>query len=432
MTENSTIDPIHQVQPVNPIEQAEALFLKGDFPGAEAALKLALQSKPGNLEFIIALGNIQLKQNKMDEAERTFENAANSSPNYFPAFTNLAAVQIMKGKLDAAKTCIQYVLNIDPRNQEAIQLWGFISTKEKEKANTAVITSPSNSLTADEQMLIEKSSIPIQDRKSYVNATFPQYHLSILESLHEKYSLKNKVVIDIGGSNIPVEVMQSFGVKKFVCLDPVTKWGHPVESHTCFGKPIYKLADFSAAFDREFSFILDEDVEDINETMSGLFDVAISISTFEHVTSLRQTMQQIYNLLSAEGFLHSQYEPVFSCAAGHHVYLGENINFNNTPEINYFHLLYSKEEAMEILRKVTRFNQEQRNAIIRQLYDSQKINRFYLTQHINAICTSPFNRYVLEYFFLQPVPQEIQQKLIQKYGNERFDVRGVKVTAFKK
>jgi len=281
------------------------------------------------------------------------------------------------------------------------------------------------------QNLFDKLNISKNYRQKYVNESFPKYHLDILESLNEKYSLRDKIIIDIGGSNIPVEVMQSFGVKKFVCLDPVSKWGYSKQKNKCFGKPIYKLNKFKIKFNNEYSFIIDEDIENLDSSFFNKFDIAISISTFEHVTSLTKTMNIIYQILKNDGFLHSQYEPIFSCASGHHVYISKDLNFNNMPEINYFHLLYSKDEAIQFLKKIKRFDTKIKKEIIRQAYGSKILNRFLVNQHINAIYNSNFKKYILDYFYLQPVPEKIDKTLKQKYGNQRFDVRGIKLTAFK-
>jgi len=281
------------------------------------------------------------------------------------------------------------------------------------------------------QNILNRLNLSINYRQKYINESFPKYHLDILESLNNKYSLKNKIIIDVGGSNIPIEVMQSFGVKKFVCLDPVTKWGYGKQKNTCFGKPIYKLDEFETKYNNEYSFIIDEDIENINDFFFNKFDIAISISTFEHVTSLTKTMNKIYQILKNNGFLHSQYEPVFSCASGHHVYINKDLNFNNMPEIDYLHLLYTKNEAIQFLKKIKRFDTKIKKEIIRQAYDSKIINRFFINQHINAIYNSQFKKYILDYFYLQPVPEKINQTLKHKYSKQRFDVRGIKLTIFK-
>jgi len=268
-------------------------------------------------------------------------------------------------------------------------------------------------------------------RKKYVNSSFSQYHLDILESLYEKYGLKNKRIIDVGGSNIPIDVMKSFEVTKFVCLDPISKCGYAKIKNKCFLKNVYKLSDFEEAFNAEYSFILDENIEKVGNILNNEFDIAISISAFEHVTSLKITLNKIYNMLTENGFLHAQYEPIYTCATGHHVYINQNINFNNLPEIDFMHLLYSKNEAKKYLSTIPRLSDDNKRNILEQVYDSTHINRFSINQHIEAIFNSKFKKFNLDYFYLQPVPIETQRLLKSKFGNMRYDVRGIKLSAFK-
>lgn len=274
----------------------------------------------------------------------------------------------------------------------------------------------------------------LQGGKQYLSPDFPDYHLAILESINQECSLRGKFCLDIGGSNIPAEVMQLFGVQKFVCLDPVSKWFSttPANLHSRYlGKKIYRIGDLQTALDREFSFILDEDVESLNQEMSGAFDLAMSISAFEHVTSLTKTLDVIYDLLSPQGVLYSQYEPIFSCAAGHHVWINEDYNFNNMPEIDHIHLLYTREEAELFLNKINRFDPYIKKVILEQSYDSKKINRFKLDEHVRAFQNAKFNNFQISYFYLEPVPEERLEVLYRKHGYMRFDVRGIKYVARK-
>lgn len=273
-----------------------------------------------------------------------------------------------------------------------------------------------------------------EEKQKFISNDFPQYHLNILESLNQEQSLEEKVVIDIGGSNIPAEIMRLFGVKKFICLDPVSKWNSFFNSTVLSehnGKKVCKLKEFSNAFEEEFSFIVDEDIENIKQEMAGLFDVVFSISTFEHVTSLKKTLDVIYKILKPQGFLLSQYEPIFSCAAGHHVWISEDYNFNNMPEIEHMHLLYDRDEAQLFLNTIGRFNEEIRKKIIEQAYDSKIINRFMLNDHLNAFRDAKFNKYEIEYFFIHPAPEDRLKILCEKYGQMRYDVRGIKYIAYK-
>jgi hypothetical protein len=271
-------------------------------------------------------------------------------------------------------------------------------------------------------------------RRQYVTDSFTQYHLDILESINERVNLKDKVLADVGGSNIPAEVVHLFGVRKFVCIDPVTKWNslhNSSISSRYMDKNVYKIESFNEAFEKEFSFILDEDIEQIKDKIHEFFDVVVSISTFEHVTSLDKTLSVIYQILKLGGILHSQYEPLFSCAVGHHVYIDADFNFNNMPEIEHMHLLCNKNEAELFLNKIKRFDLNLKKKIIEKAYDSKIINRFTLNDHIRSFQNSMFNKSEITYFCNQPVPHDRLRLLSLKYGEMRYDVRGIKYIAYK-
>lgn len=284
-----------------------------------------------------------------------------------------------------------------------------------------------NSLRMKKQNYYDDKSV----RKTFISSDFPQFYLDLLESFNEKFSLSGMTVIDVGGSNIPAEVMQSFGVKKFVCLDPVTKWGYGLKNGHCFSKKVFKISEFEYAFKNEYSFVIDEDIENIGKDLNLMFDVVISFSTFEHVTSIKKTLDVIYGILKKPGILYSQYEPIFSCPDGHHVYISNDYNFNNMPEIEHMHLLYNREEAVHFLNTITRFNVEIKNKIIQQAYESKVINRFMINEHIDSFQKSKFNKHQITYLNMKPVSEERINIFNKKYGRMRYDVRGIQYFAYK-
>jgi len=171
----------------------------------------------------------------------------------------------------------------------------------------------------------------------YISEHFQNYHRNIILELHKNISLREKRILDVGGCNIPAEFMKSLGVKQFVCMDPISKWwsfhaggGQYVQIPEMLnGKKVYSRGDITPSRLDEFSFILDDDIENINQLFFNYFDIIISISTFEHVTDLRRSLDNIYRYLRTGGVLHSQYEPIFSSPVGHHLYIDEDLNFSS-------------------------------------------------------------------------------------------------------
>ena len=270
----------------------------------------------------------------------------------------------------------------------------------------------------------------------YVSDTFPQYHHDIIMNLHKEYSLAGKRILDVGGSNIPGELMHKLGVKQFICLDPVTKWwggsqDKDVPPAMKFGKKVYSSNDIDYSLPDEFCFIIDVDIEDASNIFDNYFDIIVSISTFEHVTSIRKSLQTIHKFLRSGGILHSQYEPIFSSPMGHHCYLNDDINFVKLRELDNIHLLYTKEEALEFLHKTVDWPDELKDRVLRQIFDFPKINKKTLNEHVLEIMNSPFNRYSLEYFYRVASAPAVQARLIEKFGFMRFDVRGIKLRCIK-
>jgi len=272
--------------------------------------------------------------------------------------------------------------------------------------------------------------------RQYISDTFPEYHHNIILDLHKKYSLSGKRVLDVGGSNIPEELMRELGAKQFICLDPITKWENFHNDNNTprankFGKMIYSIDNFIDVLQDKFCFIIDTDIEDAHDIFHNYFDIVISISTFEHVTNIKECLESIYRFLRPDGILHSQYEPVFSSPAGHHCYFDHNINFVNLRQLDNIHLLYTRDEGSEFIQKTFDWPDDVKNAVIRQIYDSPIINRKTLNEHILEIMNSPFNRYFIEYFYRTPSDPTIQEKLTERFGTMRFDVRGIKLRCIK-
>ena len=272
--------------------------------------------------------------------------------------------------------------------------------------------------------------------RQHISDIFPEYHHDIILNLHKEYSLSGKRILDIGGSNIPEEFMRELGAKQFICIDPVTKWGNFHSNNTPytmkFGKMIYSKENFTKSLLDKFCFILDMDIEDVNNDVFGnYFDIIISISTFEHVTSIKQCLAICHKILRGGGILHSQYEPIYTSPAGHHCYYNQDINFVNVRQLDNIHLLYTRDEGREFIRKTFDWPEAIKNSVTQQIYDSSIINRKTFNEHILEIANSPFNRYSIEYFYRTPSDSTIETKLIAKFGSMRFDVRGIKLRCMK-
>jgi tetratricopeptide (TPR) repeat protein len=86
----------------------------GDEKGTEDLLRRAVQTDPGLLQAYAALGQLYVKQKRIDGARAEFENLAKRDPKPAGALTMLGTIEQMQGNGAAAKTHYERALEADP------------------------------------------------------------------------------------------------------------------------------------------------------------------------------------------------------------------------------------------------------------------------------------------------------------------------------
>lgn len=273
--------------------------------------------------------------------------------------------------------------------------------------------------------------------KKLINDKFPAYHLNIINFINNRYSLRNKMILDAGGSNIPHRVMKIYNARSFICIDPVSKWykSHNLHynSDKYCGKNIVTLNEFiSNPKFKDLPVVIDESLENIFNQLDNYFDIIISISTMEHVQNISKVYSTCHKMLRPGGILFVQFEPVYSSSAGHHVWIDSEINFNKMNNLRYFHLKYSEKEAQNLINEIYKdLSVEIRKKIIYQAYTSDIINRYHHDQFVTEISKSAFNKYEIDNFLIDDISSEENEILTGKFGKKRYDIRGLRIIAYK-
>ncbi|HOO46267.1 MAG TPA: tetratricopeptide repeat protein, partial [Deltaproteobacteria bacterium] len=91
---------------------------------AEAAIQYqnALQIAPDDVETLLALGEVQLKLMRANEAYKAFLRAAQADPNNIKSREYLASMQLLAKKYDLAVNQASEILEIDPQNLTAKEM----------------------------------------------------------------------------------------------------------------------------------------------------------------------------------------------------------------------------------------------------------------------------------------------------------------------
>ncbi|MCL2566933.1 MAG: class I SAM-dependent methyltransferase [Alphaproteobacteria bacterium] len=193
-------------------------------------------------------------------------------------------------------------------------------------------------------------------------------------------------------------------------------------------KDVFALSEIDNKLSsNNFCFIIDSDAEELEKTtiLNDYFDFIISMSAFEHVANVNTCVKVIYKLLHNSGVFYTHFEPIYSSAKGHHLYINDDVYFAKLPQLNYKHLLNTKEEIKEFIDVSFDWSYDFKNRALYQMTDHGKlVNKKMFNDYILEIMNSPFNSYSINYIMLESVLQDIQIRLVEKFGDMRFDVGG--------
>jgi cytochrome c-type biogenesis protein CcmH/NrfG len=105
-------------QPTNPqllVLAGRTYAAIGDLSKSEAALRRAIDIDPSSMEAYHVLGQIFVRQKKLDEALKAYNDRLAQRPNDIGAQTMVGMLQITQGKETEARATFEKVLSIDAR-----------------------------------------------------------------------------------------------------------------------------------------------------------------------------------------------------------------------------------------------------------------------------------------------------------------------------
>lgn len=271
----------------------------------------------------------------------------------------------------------------------------------------------------------------LQIFSQYYKYDFNYYHLMHLLELDKQYGFARKKVLDVGGSNIPVALARELHIGQLVCIEPISKYNKLIgvkNENWIKDKQLVQAEDLPKIID-SYSYVLDTEFETSIEAFYNYFDIILSFSTFEHVHDIAAIVDNMHAYVKDTGLCFITYEPIWSSAVGHHIWIDGNINFSQERNLDWSHLLNSKDDFK---KKYSRnYPPHILNKLVYQMYDSPIINRKTFNEHLLSIFNSHFNNYIVKYWVLTPLDCDLAEKLSDKYGKMRYDVRGIALILYK-
>ena len=109
------------------IAKGKALLVEGKFEAAAAELKTATEQDKNSMEAWLQLGHAYRGQKRHDDALAAYVAAKRIDRHSIAPHVAHAKVQIETGKVELATTELNFVVEMDPKNLEALILLGKVS-----------------------------------------------------------------------------------------------------------------------------------------------------------------------------------------------------------------------------------------------------------------------------------------------------------------
>jgi SAM-dependent methyltransferase len=274
------------------------------------------------------------------------------------------------------------------------------------------------------------------DRKNYLTTKhgLHPYHFVAIDALLRETNLCGRSVLEIGGSNLPRElIVEDFKVDRWVAVDMIGEvhYARLRQVQHYQRERIYPLAEAENRLFSDVYTIFNGAAETINDSFAGKFDTVVSMAAFEHIGGLGSVLRKTYNSLQPGGILYSYFGPIYSCRVGHHCWINSEFNFNKLGKMPEFaHLLLKPAELLTTLME--HYPQHIAEEAVFQVYYSDRIGRNMYEDYEQYMASSPFEEFELRPFGVEPVDPDLQRRLEAACpGYRRFDAYGIEIVARK-
>jgi SAM-dependent methyltransferase len=261
--------------------------------------------------------------------------------------------------------------------------------------------------------------------------------LDMLLGIHGSSPLTGKVVLEIGGSNIPKPfVLDVLKVKKWVSVDKVYAQNRalwPLQYQDAEVIPIARDLQFDALSDYA---IVNGFIEYMPLSFAGRFDAIVSIDAFEHVLKFATMLDRAYDALKPGGQLTAMFSPIWSSHIGHHLWgvtdqSGRTFYIESSPIPPWGHLLMRPHEMYKYLLDHT--DPVAADEIVYHVYHGEYLSRLFMEEYETYLRGSRFRSHSIRSFVPDVAPPpEVQLELERLHpGRKQFSQIGIYINCEK-
>jgi len=262
-----------------------------------------------------------------------------------------------------------------------------------------------------------------------------KYHINYALQAQNKIGLKEKKVLEVGGSLPKGFVKDYLCSEQWICIEQM-EWWKKYTKKNIYGKSQKKIAEMNliniTSYENLSDYqIIEGKIEDLPECLYNCFDVIFSIAAFEHLTNFPLALYNMLKALVKGGILFSMFAPIWSAHNGHHLPTiidksGREIDFGHSPIPPWGHLLMRPPVLYKYLLDYT--DTVTASNIVNKVYHSSHINRLFVEDYLDYIDNSDFNKLRIELFDEIDVYSEIQKQLETLHpGRKYFGNNGIMI-----
>ena len=256
------------------------------------------------------------------------------------------------------------------------------------------------------------------------------YQLETLNGFLRDVDVRGKTMLEVGGSNLPRElVIGRLGADSWHCIDVIPTGHYALRTQAAHYalERIKPLRAFHPEHLIERYNIFDGMIQDAGALPAAHFDAVLSIASFEHILNMTDALSSIRRLLKPGGTLFSNFGPIWSCRVGHHIWVDDELNFtveDATPP--FAHLLYSRDELRTILTE--RFGVKRAMEAVVQMFDRDFINRFFYEDYESFVDKAGFSEVETSSSYEEDVDPALRARLEALYpGRGHFGTYNIKI-----
>jgi SAM-dependent methyltransferase len=245
----------------------------------------------------------------------------------------------------------------------------------------------------------------------------PDYQIDAINRFLLREPLAGKRVLEVGGSNLPRElVFGALGAAQWVCIDVIDDDHYALteQSRHYSSERIRDGSDIGRELGSDGYQIFNAAIEDAADLPDGGFDAVVSITALEHIINLSPALRNCHRVLKPGGLFYSYHGPVWSGAYGHHIWVDRELNFTRPGSVPPFgHLLRSPPEMIAVLRP--RFGQVRAEKAVYQMYHSERINRLFYEDYQQYFAGLPFVETIFEPYGTAVLRSDLERRLRRRW-----------------